>query len=159
MICQTRYEEGEIVIYYVFHVDDQKKSQVQSEPWKNGNSFCSREKKLALLRDVINHLIVGLCACGIWNIQGSRGSNGSIEWIRPSWAKNICWLGICERTTENCWVTDIYRSQFIIDFEIIAVFPTYFLLCSLDQEDEGIQEDIRLSTHLWLWLVCFYCCL
>ena len=148
-------------IYYVFHLGELKEMSSLKWPWKNRNSFCLHEKKQVLLGDMIILALAGLCTCGIWDIQGSWGSNGSIEWIRPPWAKNICWLGICERSTESCWVTDIYRSHFIIDFEIVAVFPTYFLLCPLDQEDEGIQEDIRHPTHncLWLWLVCFYCCL
>ena len=156
----TLWRRGNIIVIYSTYIYITMLSML-NWPWKNRNSICLHEKKYVLLRDVIILALAGLCTCGIWDVQGSWSSNGSIEWIRPPWAKNICWLGICERSTESCWVTDICRSHFIIDFEIVAVFPTYFLLCPLGQGDEGIQEDIRHPTDncLWLWLVCFYCCL
>ena len=61
------------------------------------------------LTDELVHCTVGLCTGGIRDIQRSRSGNGSLEWVRPSGAKNICGLGICERAKKICRVDEYFR--------------------------------------------------
>lgn len=160
------YEGGETVIviymYYVFHVGYLKEissSKWTLEIWKL-LLFAWKEISITQRCDLSFNCRV----MHLWNMKHSRKQRRQWKhWMDQTFSnKKFLLTGhLWEdhgKLPGNWW----YRAQFIIiDFEIVAIFPTYFLLCPLDQEDEGIQEDIRLSTHncLWLWLVCFYCCL